>query len=533
MGRKVIIIGQHPITDDLIRQYEGQGCSVKLSPMLSAAGVSMNDFDEACVLTASAGEKSVETPGGKMEADNHALAVLSELAKGYVVSEHNGKRLLCHLLLQSQTTLWLLQAMDLYEDINATVELCPFTMADQWAKNVFCNLPGNVQKYPSLDWQQISAASNKKVHLVIVGFSEMSESLAMHAALIAHFPNYVRDHSLRSRITIIDPNISRRRNAFIQRYHNLFDNSYYRYIELGSKKQTFFHKPMYNESREDFVDVEWEFVQGDIHDTLIQEKLRLWTDDAEQLLTIALCTDDCDRNQDEAFVLPAAVYRKQIPILVFVHQEGLLAQVIKKDGYRNIYPFGMENCGYDIDIPLWQMAKRLHYFYLCSYGQQGVPTNLPQDEMEVAWSQVSAFSMRYSNINSVMTIATKMRSLGHDSSDWEKFYALTQEEVEQLSAVEHNRWSVERLVMGFRPPRDDERQQIRDNIGEFLAAKRDGGEMPKEYLKDVFKRKKIHYDLCAYRELSEDKTGQNVKVYDYDLTASIPLIANSFKEQES
>ena len=132
-----------------------------------------------------------------------------------------------------------------------------------------------------------------------------------------------------------------------------------------------------------------------------------------------------------------------------------------------------------------------------------------------------------------MTIATKMRSLGHEETDWDKFHALTQEEVETLSAVEHNRWCVERLILGFRPPTDTEREEIRDNIRAFIKAKKTGGDKPQNDLKNVYKKQKVHYDLCSYRELQEDKTGQNVRVYDYDLTACIPLIAQSFNETQS
>lgn len=46
------------------------------------------------------------------------------------------------------------------------------------------------------------------MHLVIAGFSDLGESLAFHAALIAHFPNYVRNQTLRTRITIVDKELS-------------------------------------------------------------------------------------------------------------------------------------------------------------------------------------------------------------------------------------------------------------------------------------------------------------------------------------
>ena len=155
------------------------------------------------------------------------------------------------------------------------------------------------------------------------------------------------------------------------------------------------------------------------------------------------------------------------------------------------------------------------------------------DDIEKEWRKLKSFNMRYANIYNVMTLATKMRSLGHLENDWSKFYDLTQEEVQQISAVEHNRWSVERLILGYRPPTDTERQEIKENIEAFITARKTGQEPPKEDLKNIYKKRKIHYDLCSNRELREDKSGQNVRVYDYDLSACIPLIAQSFNETQS
>ena len=525
MKRNILILGNHPIARDLVRQYEVKRDYVTHNTKMSVEGIDFETFDELCLLTS-------PTKDYRMKEDDKAFSILRQIAQNLKVTKHDGLRLKCHLLLQSQTTLWLLQTLDIYKDITKRIELYPFTLADQWAKNVFCRLPKSPGAFKPLDRVPIKPDSNKTVHLLIVGTGEMAECLALHAALIAHFPNYTRNHSLRTRITLLDTNIHTLQDTFIDRYKNLFDHSYYRSIKLGeSKVLTNFHRPKYCNEREDFVDIEWEFVDGSIHDPVMQDKLRIWSFDQDQVLTIAFCSDDTEHNIDEALTLPSFIHSQDIPLLVYVHHSGIFHEVCAADVFQNIYPFGMEDEGYDIDLPLLQMAKRLHYFYMCSYGQKGTPTELPIDEIEEEWNKIESFNIRYSNINGVMTIATKMRSLGHDESDWDKFYALTQDEIELLSSVEHNRWSVERLIMGFCPPTAKEREQIRSNIDEWISAVRSGGDKPKEYLKDVYKKKKVHLDLCAYRELGTDKTGQNVRVYDYDLTACIPLIANSFNEQ--
>lgn len=515
--KKVLLIGTHPIIENIKEQYETLGYYIE-----AADGFEVfhgpRDFQELCVL-----------PEYNL-ADSYTLQALESFAADFSETLGSQSKPVCHLLLHNQVTLWLLQTLDLYPEIHRKFELYAFTMEDQWAKNLFCGLGRSEVSYPPLDWEKIDTASNKNVHLVIAGFSEMGESLALNAALIAHFPNYVRNPQLRTRITIIDSNLAAKRDAFIQRNSTLFDHSYYRTIDIAQHRMTQYHEPIYHTSRENFIDVEWEFVDGNFYDPIIQHKLRLWSDSPEQLLTLVLCDADCQTNFGRAFALPKSFSPNHIPVLVYAKQAELLNQVRQCEGFHNLYPFGMDNSGYDVRLPLLQMAKRLNYFYTCSFGHKVIPTDMPLDEIEKAWRELSSFSMRYSNIFNVMTIATKMRSLGHKEEDWDKFYALTQEEVEQLSAVEHNRWSVDRLLLGFRPPTDTEREEIRNNIEAFINAQKTGGRTPDQDLKNVYKKQKVHYDLCSYRELGKDKTGQDVRVYDFDLTACIPLIAQSFKE---
>ena len=514
--KEVLVIGTHVIAQSIVRQYEGLGYHVDM--VKSFEGLhDIAKYDELCVLP----DVSIS--------DDDTLVALENLAKKYTAAD----KPLCHLLLHNKVTLWLLQTLNIYQTINKKFEIYAFTMEDQWAKNVLCHLDGNYDIYPSLDRERIDAQSNKTVHMVIAGFSDLGESLAIHTALTAHYPNYVRNNSLRTRITIIGEHIIEKTDSFIHRYYNLFENSYYRIVHIDNRKILKFHEPIYSSSREDFIDVEWEFVETDFYDPIIQQKLKLWSEDKNSILTLALCEDSTEENVGHAFTLPKPIYLNNIPVFINVKNSALLDEVRNASSYKNLYPMGMDDCGYDVRLPLLQMAKRLNYFYAASYGETGVPTDMPIDDIEKEWRKVESFSIRYSNIYNVMTVATKMRSLGHEEKEWNNFYALTQEEIELLSAVEHNRWCVDRLVLGFRPPTDSEREAIKNNIREFIAAKKTGGEKPAEDMKNVYKAKKIHYDLCSYKELDVDKSGRNVRIYDYDLTACIPLIAQSFKEKKS
>ena len=137
--------------------------------------------------------------------DNAAISRLKTEAEKY---HYQGeKRLECYLILNSQTSLWLLQTVGLPKEIEDKVDVFATTMEDLLAKTVFVKLPNLPSPFPSLDRTAISRDSDMTVHFVIVGFSAQAEALALNAALVAHYPNYCRDRRLRTRITIIDDNI--------------------------------------------------------------------------------------------------------------------------------------------------------------------------------------------------------------------------------------------------------------------------------------------------------------------------------------
>ena len=86
-----------------------------------------------------------------------------------------------------------------------------------------------------------------------------------------------------------------------------------------------------------------------------------------------------------------------------------------------------------------------------------------------------------------------------------------------MAQVEHNRWSVEELILGFRPCTDEEQEKIAADVRKQKAA---------------YKARKIHNDLRAYNDLRPDGTGKPVQVYDLCLTSCLPLIAKAFADEK-
>ena len=445
--------------------------------------------------------------------DNAAIRRLKEEADKY--DDSGGGRLECYLVLNDLTSLWLLQTVGLPKEIEKKVDVFATTMEDLLAKTIFVKLPNLKSVFPPLDRMAISRDSDTTAHLVIVGFSAQAEALAINAALVAHYPNYCRDTRLRTRITIIDDHVYDGRDRLTQRYVHLFDNSYYRTLDLNDvNPECKLHRPTYEKDRNDFVDVEWEFVNGNIRNEAIRQKLTEWSDDSRQQLTIAIGHSDFERNYNETFGLPEVIYKKETPVLCHTECNDML-QIATNDGaYKSVYPFGNEYCDLNTLRMLKKLAQRVNYVYNHCFSLKPedpitAPSSIDESVLDSLWKAIGSLPKQYSNIFNAMTLGTKMHSIGHTSDDWKEYYALTMDEINTLTEVEHNRWSVEELILGYRPVNPEEQELVEKDISQ------------KKILRNT---KKVHYDLRSFDDLRADSTGKNVNVYDMALTQGIPLI---------
>lgn len=348
----------------------------------------------------------------------------------------------------------------------------------------------------------------KRIHAVIIGDSEWARIWAISTALVCHYPNYERDENLRTRISWIGITQDEI-DDFVYDFKNLFDNCYWRTVNIDGENvniKTFF--PQYRETRKDFVDIEFEFIEGKFTNRLFQRKLESWTQDPEQVITLIFCDNDQQKNID----LATKTFERLSPD---ANRVQILAYSTEGTDYPGIQNFGDISFADEHFSKLLDMAKYLNYFYSASYKLQHLPLDMPRTDVEKEWENIKDPKILLSNIFNVTTMASKMRILGHKREDWNDYFALTPREIAELTPTEHNRWSVERLILGMRPCNDAELESIKKNIN----------------LKKEFKTKrKAHADLVAFDELQNDETGLNVIRYDSDLIASIPLIAKSFSD---
>lgn len=357
----------------------------------------------------------------------------------------------------------------LTETQKANIEFSSINFEESWAKIV---LVDNVThkskiKYQPLDRSGISQTSTKYVHLVIWGMSKIGESLALLAAHIAHYPNFVTK-SIKTKITLIDENIVSRKDDFCHKYETYFSLT----------KQT--HKTFKESSVEvkeyspvnDYLDIEWEFIESNPTNIQVRKYLEQISKNPDAILTLALCYDSAEKNNNIAFYLPETLYSSSVQILTKQNISTLISRY-SGNKYSNIKPFGMIDEGISDDMDKTERyAKMLNF----NYYYNRFPEFSDAQQVNDAWKKLPVVK-RWSNMYSAMTIPSYWRSITCMDDDFKQI----------MSEVEHNRWNTEELLLGYRPVNEQEYAEVCRNP---------------EY-KNELKKNYIHFDIRPYEDLEK------------------------------
>lgn len=426
----------------------------------------------------------------------------------------NCPRIPVSVLFEYQTTYAAFQISDLAEEWRKQIDFHPFNFYEEWAKKLLvkrCYEEGTTKvEYPALDREPITRESDQTVHLVIIGMSRMGVALGVEAAQLFHFPNFCRDRRLKSRITFIDAAADEEMNFFRGRYRHYFDLAPSRYRDMAHPDEVRILPPNWDYgSRTDFLDVEFEFIKGRAETPAVQKLLAEWADDPKQQLSIAICLNFPPQAMAMGLYLPDVIYARKIP--VFVRQEtssallDLLNNRLKKEPlnrYSHVFPFGMLANSFDLDRRNTRRAQLVNYIYDYKgiYGTS--PSAVPSDhELQQKWDKLPV-ALQWSNFYCADSVDIKLRSLGFGATPPMR---LTKGQIELLAEVEHNRWNMEKLLLGYRKPTPEEELLCRDKA------------VRKEYKEKRF----IHTDIRPYCELAE-----GTKDYDRCISECLPLVVN-------
>ena len=422
----------------------------------------------------------------------------------------HGKR--CNVLFEYQSTFAIFQQQDL-PDIKPWIDFMPFNFHEIWAQKVFVDgkymSPENGEEvnYPWLDRDGITADSPKTVHLVVVGMSRMGISLGVQASHLCHFPNFINDKTKKTRITFIDENADREMNFIKGRYRHFFSEAAHTFedIENPKKKESFYSKEL-------FTDIEWHFIKGRIEHPVIQSKIVDWCNDENALLTIAICFSFPPLAVAAGLYLPDAVYENEIPVLIQQQTSNSTLSMLESSvKYNNVKPFGMLDGYFDLNHTNEWLPMIVKYAYDHTTDHIDIES-FPEEKVKENWEKwkkddnISA--LKWSNRYCANSIYVKQRSMKFETGK-----VLNEEQVEIMAQIEHNRWVVEKLLMGYRAPTPEELKSIETDKEE----------------KKILRKRLIHNDIRAYQSLTEDYTGTNANQYDANIVKAIPFM---LKENE-
>ena len=446
------------------------------------------------------------------------------------------------------------------------IEFTPYNYYAGWAKQVlvkreykdFDNPTVEPYQYPAVYADGITPNDEKYVHLVFVGTTNFAVAFAMEAAHVLHFPNFDKK-GVKTLITFIDINADKEKDEFIIRNRHFFEVQSYKYQDMTARplreKITVEPNTWVSGFRQkgkdfDFLDVEFEFIKGDIFSKNVQDEIERCAGEhkKKQYLSIFLAMADQRQNFVMGMNMPDAVYYNEIPVFIrqdrsdnfvtnlrnadetikqdskrntyyWINDEGNLDKKVQGGRYSHIYPFGMNETAYCADKRSLKRAKLINYLYATAnyetYKFQGVlaldsmPESKIWEEADKEWHELSV-ALKWSNLYNSYTIRTKlaclraMRGLKIDDTSHD-YDTLSEHEADVLAKVEHNRWNVEKLLMGYRKPRRNEDKYLIEN---------------RPYQNDLKKNKErfIHHDIRPFDDL------ESIKELDREFSRYIPWI---------
>ena len=484
---------------------------------------SIEDLTDICIDTA----RKVYVFGEDSEVDDkeqihdslniECVKIISELRKGCA------EVLPCIVAFDYLATYHIYQYADLEDDVKHTVKFIPYNFNELWAHKMFVGVQYNneIQKQAlrtPLDYRPImSENSEDYVHLIVIGLSRIGEAVALEAARICHFPNY---QHRKTKITIIDSNMDVEMDLFKQKCGELFNLCRWSYTDVHNADNNTsggiidkYRHLITNTNDEDFVDLEWNFINGFDANKAVRDYIENSVNDPHAIATIAVCLNETHRSLQAAMNLSNIVYEKLIPVLVNQRQSDSMIQALKVGArYAHLWPIGILSEDLEDQLTtLIHYGKRINYIYNYYYTNGSSPESIDESVASDQWEDVR-ISKRWSNIYSAASIWTKLRSLmGSDTIEPRK--PQIEEHIEILAQMEHNRWVVEELLLGYRPVNQQEDLAIDNN----------------KTLKSVMKQQYIHYDIRPYEGLKTDEHGNDVRENDKLIVRNIHLIASSIK----
>ena len=280
-----------------------------------------------------------------------------------------------------------------------SLHIFPFNFYEMWANKIWgyghlnklinSNIPF---QYSSLSQNKIAPASNNYVNVIILGFSVMARELIKTAINICHYANYDEETgSNKTKITVIS-NDENNINDFKSRYSG---------IEL-------------------VPDVECSFISLSPICKDAQQKIVELIHPSNAISTIAVCSEDAERNYMLATQLPVEVYEKEIQIVVeyFTYSEYIEKMHSDTKKYSKLRFFGFMNRAVDMNENLKTaqfFLKVLDILYdrnINRYPYVPVDIEIKEIDTEKAWHRYKIDNRRQTTLAFTDALFSMLESMG-------------------------------------------------------------------------------------------------------------------------
>lgn len=523
--------------------------------------------------------------GGETYHDTMNMRCVNLIAEYLEEIKRDVEKKVCKVMFEYQTTFSVFQFSDISDTVKRNLVFIPFNRYESWARKVivegYCQSEEGEDKtirYMSLDGDGLDESSEDFVHLVIVGMSKMGIAMGIQCLMQAHYLNYSK---ARTRVTFIDTNADKEKDFFIGRYANLFELMRYRYLD-ASRNETYnwsnipWMDPMeehgdkwrhLSKDGRNFLDVEMEFVKGELESDGVREYLKLISSDKHAKLTFAICLTQAHQAVAASLYMPIEVYKNRRLGQIWVYQResaDIISNLNNKNNqdlrYKKLRPFGMLYGEYMTDRALYLkgMLTNVAYDIANGYNHAEWPADFNNREdkgyvnARLSWKKLSV-DKKWSNKYFADSMYVKIRSLLIGEQEFqsvegirellqrdrertaERIRMVFKEKEEELAKTEHNRWIIQQILMGYSP--------CDKELDTILQKRREEGES--ESVKEAYllwKQKnledssclrgikndikecalRIHPNICDYDHLEKIDPGS--QQYDKDLNNSIATI---------
>lgn len=486
--------------------------------------------------------------GNRQSDDHDALNIdcLSKLVS--IIQEYKPKQHpTINILLENPATQTMLQSTNLAANWQKTVNVIPFSFYENWARMVL-----NGQHYPRL---LVDSNTDQQLNIIIFGMSKMGVTMAVEAAHALHFPRK-KDGSVRKTIiTFISLNAYEEMTLFRTRYRQIFEIQSSRFIDFfgGNDKDQSLPvitemPPTYFTGKDaGFLDIEFEFVRGNAFSDGVQRLLCDRIEKEHRKMALFACTGKDTTDMNIALYLPEQILR-QTDIYIRQHHSGQLLDWLRlkskedQGSYAHIYPFGMEDTVFDLNHDNQRMGMLINYYYNFHekhpsiFEENHILTVVELQNALEYWNEGTSVADQWSSSYCCMSIIHKLYQWGIDidKASIANIKAVINDNIEVLGYIEHNRWNIEKLLLGFRKPHAEEQAEI-DECRKYIADNDEDAEKKSACKYRIYKSKHIHDYLRSFDDLAKviwvdmNKEKDDIRKTDYDILRQIPWILKNSK----